>query len=134
MARDGFAETVAFLGLVTGTLAKIATDVMLMMQTEVAEAFEPFVQGRGSSSTMPQKRNPISCELILAAAKVVRQNAGLMLDAMAADHERATGPWQLEWVAIPEAFIADRRRPAPGPLHARRADRRCRSACAATWT
>lgn len=106
VARDGFAETVAFLGLVTGTLAKIATDVMLMMQTEVAEAFEPFVAGRGSSSTMPQKRNPISCELILAAAKVVRQNTGLMLDAMAADHERATGPWQLEWVAIPEAFIA----------------------------
>jgi 3-carboxy-cis,cis-muconate cycloisomerase len=55
---------------------------------------------------MPQKRNPISCELILAAAKVVRQHAGLMLDAMAADHERATGPWHLEWVAIPEAFIA----------------------------
>jgi 3-carboxy-cis,cis-muconate cycloisomerase len=105
-ARDGFAETVGFLGLVTGSLAKIATDVMLLMQTEVAEAFEPFVQGRGSSSTMPQKRNPISCELILAAAKVVRQNAGLMLDAMAADHERATGPWHLEWVAIPEAFIA----------------------------
>ena len=90
----------------TGTLAKIATDVALMMQTEVAEAFEPFQQGRGSSSTMPQKRNPISCELILAAAKVVRSNAGLMLDAMAADHERATGPWHLEWVAIPEAFIA----------------------------
>ena len=106
VARDGFAETVAFLGLVTGSLAKIATDVMLMMQTEVAEAFEPFVAGRGSSSTMPQKRNPISCELILAAAKVVRQDAGLMLDAMAADHERATGPWHLEWVAIPEAFIA----------------------------
>jgi 3-carboxy-cis,cis-muconate cycloisomerase len=77
-----------------------------MMQTEVGEVFEPFVQGRGSSSTMPQKRNPISCELILAAAKVVRQHAGLMLDAMAADHERATGPWHLEWVAIPEAFIA----------------------------
>ena len=79
---------------------------MLMMQTEVGEAFEPFVQGRGSSSTMPQKRNPISCEMILALAKVVRQQAGLMLDAMAADHERATGPWHLEWVAIPEAFIA----------------------------
>ncbi|MBX9590708.1 MAG: adenylosuccinate lyase family protein [Hyphomonadaceae bacterium] len=106
VARDGFAETVSVLGLVTGTLAKIATDVMLMMQTEVAEAFEPFVAGRGSSSTMPQKRNPISCELILAAARIVRQNAGLMLDAMAADHERATGPWQLEWVAIPEAFMA----------------------------
>src|SRR4029078_2368297 len=79
---------------------------MLLMQTEVGEAFEPFVQGRGASSTMPQKRNPISCELILALAKVVRQQAGLMLDAMAADHERATGPWHLEWMAIPEAFVA----------------------------
>jgi len=106
VARDGFAEAVSLLGLVTGTLAKIATDVMLLMQTEVGEAFEPFVQGRGSSSTMPQKRNPISCEFIVAAARIVRQHAGLMLDAMAADHERATGPWQLEWAAIPEAFIA----------------------------
>jgi 3-carboxy-cis,cis-muconate cycloisomerase len=106
VARDAFAETVSFLGLVTGSLAKIATDVMLLMQTEVAEAFEPFVQGRGSSSTMPQKRNPISCEFIVAAARIVRGHAGLMLDAMAADHERATGPWQLEWVAIPEAFLA----------------------------
>jgi 3-carboxy-cis,cis-muconate cycloisomerase len=106
-ARDNIAEVGAFLGLVTGTLAKIATDVMLLMQTEVGEASEPFLQGRGSSSTMPQKRNPISCELILAAAKVVRQQAGLLLDAMAADHERAaTGPWHLEWVALPEAFIA----------------------------
>jgi 3-carboxy-cis,cis-muconate cycloisomerase len=111
-ARDGFAETVAFLGLVTGSLAKIATDVMLMMQTEVAEAFEPFVAGRGSSSTMPQKRNPISSEVIVAAAKIVRQQVGLMLDAMAADHERATGPWHLEWAAIPQAFLA-----AGGALH-----------------
>jgi 3-carboxy-cis,cis-muconate cycloisomerase len=106
VARDGLAETVNLLGLITGSLAKIATDVMLMMQTEVGEAFEPYEQGRGSSSTMPQKRNPISCELILAAAKVVRQQAGLMLDAMASDYERATGPWQVEWVAIPEAFLA----------------------------
>lgn len=111
-ARDGMAETVAFLGLATGSLAKIATDVMLMMQTEVAEAFEPFVQGRGSSSTMPQKRNPISCEMIVALAKAVRQHVGLMLDAMAADHERATGPWHLEWIALPESFIA-----ASGALH-----------------
>src|SRR4029079_7801821 len=73
---------------------------------------EPCMAGRGSSSTMPQKRNPISCELILAAAKVVRQHAGLMLDAMAADHERATGPWHLEWVAVPEAFVA-----TAGALH-----------------
>ena len=106
VARDGLAETVAFLALVTGSLGKIATDVMLLMQTEVAEAFEPFARGRGSSSTMPQKRNPISCELILASGKIVRQNAGLMFDAMLADYERATGPWHLEWLAIPEAFIA----------------------------
>jgi 3-carboxy-cis,cis-muconate cycloisomerase len=106
VARDGLAETVSLLGLITGTLAKIAVDVMLMMQSEVGEVFEPFAEGRGSSSTMPQKRNPIACEFIVAAAKVVRQHAGLMLDGMAADHERATGPWQLEWVAIPEAFLA----------------------------
>ena len=112
VARDVLAETVSFLALVGGSLGKIATDVMLLMQTEVAEAFEPFVQGRGSSSTMPQKRNPISCELIVASAKIMRQNAGLMLDAMLADHERATGPWHLEWVALPEAFIA-----SSGALH-----------------
>jgi 3-carboxy-cis,cis-muconate cycloisomerase len=106
VARDNLAEMVGLLALIAGSLAKIATDVMLMMQTEVGEVFEPFVKGRGSSSTMPQKRNPISCELILAAAKSVRQNAGLMLDAMASDHERATGPWHLEWIALPEAFIA----------------------------
>ncbi len=111
-ARDSMAEAVSFLGLVTGSLAKIATDIMLMMQTEVAEAFEPFVKGRGSSSTMPQKRNPISCELIVALAKAVRQHAGLMLDAMAADHECATGPWHLEWIAVPESFIA-----TAGALH-----------------
>lgn len=105
-ARDGFAEIVNFLALTTAVLAKIATDVALLMQTEVGEAFEPFQPGRGSSSTMPQKRNPISCELIIAAAKTVRQNAGLMLDAIVSDHERATGPWQAEWVALPQSFIA----------------------------
>ncbi len=92
------------LALLAGSLGKIAYDVMLMSATEFAEAAEPFVAGRGSSSTMPQKRNPISCELILAAAKVLRQQAGLVLDAMIADFERATGPWHVEWVAVPEAF------------------------------
>jgi 3-carboxy-cis,cis-muconate cycloisomerase len=103
--RDGLAEAVTFLGLVTGTLGKIATDIMLMMQTEVAEVFEPFAHGRGASSTMPQKRNPIGCELILAAAKAVRQQVALMLDAMVQDHERATGPWHAEWLALPESFL-----------------------------
>lgn len=104
VARDGLAEALNFLGLVTGSLGKIALDVMMMMTSELGEVYEPFVKGRGASSTMPQKRNPISCELMYAAAKGVRQQAGLMLDAMIQDFERSTGPWQAEWVAIPEAF------------------------------
>src|SRR6185437_8325255 len=104
VSRDGIAETVQFLALLGGSLGKIAYDVMLMAATELAEAAEPFVAGRGSSSTMPQKRNPISCELILAAAKALRQHAGLILDALVSDFERATGPWHAEWIALPESF------------------------------
>ena len=105
VARDGLAEAVNFLGLLTGSLGKVAYDVMLMAATELAEVYEPFVKGRGASSTMPQKRNPISSELIFAASKAVRQHAGLMLDAMIHDFERATGPWHAEWIALPESFI-----------------------------
>ncbi len=105
VARDGLAEVVNFFGLVTGSLGKIALDIMLMASTEFAEVYEPFVKGRGASSTMPQKRNPISSELMLAACKAVRQHAGLMLDAMVQDFERATGPWHAEWMAIPESFV-----------------------------
>jgi 3-carboxy-cis,cis-muconate cycloisomerase len=105
VARDGIAEAVQFLGLVAGTLGKIGFDVMLLMATEIGEAFEPFESHRGASSTMPQKRNPISSEILVANAKVVRANCGLMLDAMVQDFERATGPWHVEWIAVPEAFI-----------------------------
>ena len=105
VARDGFAEAVNLLALVTGSLGKIALDIMIMASTEFAEVYEPFVKGRGASSTMPQKRNPISSELMLAASKAVRQHAGLMVDAMVQDFERATGPWHAEWVAIPESFV-----------------------------
>jgi 3-carboxy-cis,cis-muconate cycloisomerase len=105
VARDGFAEAVNLLALVTGSLGKIALDIMIMASTEFAEVYEPFVKGRGASSTMPQKRNPISSELMLAASKAVRQHAGLMVDAMVQDFERATGPWHAEWIAIPESFI-----------------------------
>jgi 3-carboxy-cis,cis-muconate cycloisomerase len=105
VARDGLAEAVNFLALVTGSLGKIALDIMIMASTEFAEVLEPFVKGRGASSTMPQKRNPISSELMLAASKAVRQHAGLMLDAMVQDFERATGPWHAEWMAIPESFV-----------------------------
>ncbi|WP_431825415.1 class-II fumarase/aspartase family protein [Burkholderia sp. F1] len=105
VARDGFAEAVNLLALITGSLGKIAIDIMIMASNEFAEVYEPFVKGRGASSTMPQKRNPISSELMLAAAKAVRQHAGLMVDAMIQDFERATGPWHAEWIAIPESFI-----------------------------
>ena len=102
--RDTIAEVGAFLGLVGGTLGKVAMDIKLMMQTEVAEVFEPFAHGRGSSSTMPQKRNPISSCYIHAAASVVRQHAAALMDAMIADHERSTGPWEIEWIVLPDAF------------------------------
>jgi 3-carboxy-cis,cis-muconate cycloisomerase len=105
VARDGFAEVMNFLALVTGSLGKVALDIMMMASTEFGEVYEPFVKGRGASSTMPQKRNPISSELMLAASKGVRQHAGLMLDAMVQDFERATGPWHAEWMAIPESFV-----------------------------
>ena len=105
VARDGIAEAVTLLGLITGTLGKIATDIMLMSATEFGEVSEPFLPGRGASSTMPQKRNPISSELMLAAAKAVRQHVATMLDGMVHDFERATGPWHLEWVSLPESFL-----------------------------
>jgi len=105
VARDGLVETVQLLGLITGSLGKIGFDVMLMMATELGEVFEPFASHRGASSTMPQKRNPISSEILVANAKAVRQQAGLMLDAMIQDFERATGPWHIEWIALPESFI-----------------------------
>jgi len=102
--RDSIAEVGAFLGLVGGTLGKLSMDVKLMMQTEVGEVYEPFAHGRGSSSTMPQKRNPISSCYIHAAISVVRQHAAALMDAMVADHERSTGPWEIEWIVLPEAF------------------------------
>jgi 3-carboxy-cis,cis-muconate cycloisomerase len=110
--RDTIAEAGCFLGLVTATLGKIAMDVKLLMQTEVAEVYEPFAHGRGSSSTMPQKRNPISCLYIHACAGVVRQQVAALLDANVADHERSTGPWEIEWIVLPEIFVL-----SAGALH-----------------
>jgi len=105
VCRDALSEAVGFLGLVCGSLAKIATDIILLAQTEVAEVAEPYVHGRGQSSTMPQKRNPIASEYILAAARNVQALVPVMLGAMAQDHERATGPWQAEALALPQAFV-----------------------------
>jgi 3-carboxy-cis,cis-muconate cycloisomerase len=102
--RDCIAEVGCFLGLLTGSCGKIALDVKLLMQTEVEEVYEPFHEGRGSSSTMPQKRNPISSVYITALVAVVRQQVAALLDAMVEDHERATGPWEIEWIVLPEIF------------------------------
>ena len=87
------------------SLGKIAYDVILMMQTETQEVAEPFLTGRGASSTMPQKRNPISSEVMLACSKILRELHSSMLDAMVLDHERATGQWHVEWYSLPNAFI-----------------------------
>jgi 3-carboxy-cis,cis-muconate cycloisomerase len=103
--RDRIGEVGCFLGLVTGTLGKISMDVKLLMQTEVAEVYEPFHEGRGSSSTMPQKRNPVASLYIHANAALVRQHVAALLEAAVADHERSTGPWEIEWIALPEIFL-----------------------------
>jgi 3-carboxy-cis,cis-muconate cycloisomerase len=104
-ARDIVAEIAALMGLICGSLSKFALDVALLMQTEVAEVFEPHTPGRGASSTMPQKRNPVAAEYIIAAARGVHALVPLMLAAMAQDHERATGPWQSEVLALPQSFV-----------------------------
>lgn len=103
--RDNFCEVTGWLALVGSSLGKIAYDVMLMMQTETQEVAEPYLHGRGSSSTMPQKRNPISSEVMLACSKLLREHHSSMLDAMVLDHERATGQWHVEWYALPNAFV-----------------------------
>lgn len=105
VARDGIAEAVCWLGLLCGALSKLATDVVLLMQTEVAEVAEPHADGRGGSSTMPQKRNPIACEYILAQACGVHALVPQVMAAMAQDQERGTGPWQAEPLAVGQAFL-----------------------------
>ncbi|KAK1231167.1 hypothetical protein PQX77_005693 [Marasmius sp. AFHP31] len=106
VARDGIAECVSFLSILGGTLGKIALDLLLLSSSEFGELQEPFVPHRGASSTMPQKRNSISSEVILACSKLLRQHAATAQDAMVSDLERASGPWHLEWSCVPEAFCA----------------------------
>ena len=103
--RDAFAEFAGWLSLVSGSLGKMAQDILLMAQTEVGEVSESSDKDRGGSSTMPQKRNPILSELIVAAAG---QNASLlsaMHHALIQEHERATHGWQMEWLALPQMMV-----------------------------
>ncbi|MCB8961006.1 MAG: adenylosuccinate lyase family protein [Ardenticatenales bacterium] len=103
-ARDNLAELAGFLGLVSGTLAKIGYDIALLAQNEVGEATEAYAPGRGGSSTMPQKRNQLSPQKMMVTGRLTRHQVALMLEAMVNDHERGTGIWPVEWAALPEAF------------------------------
>jgi 3-carboxy-cis,cis-muconate cycloisomerase len=102
--RDRVAEVATVCGLLVGTLGKIARDASLCMQTEVGELAEPSAPGRGGSSTMPHKRNPIGCAAALSAAIRVPGLVSTMLSAMPQEHERGLGGWQAEWETLPEIF------------------------------
>ena len=96
-ARDGFGEFVSLCGMLTATLGKMANEIAVLQKTEMGEASESFTPGKGSSSTMPQKRNPILCETVIGISKLVAQHVPTMLSAMTPEHERAMGEWHVEW-------------------------------------
>jgi 3-carboxy-cis,cis-muconate cycloisomerase len=102
--RDRVAEVAAALGIVAGAMAKIANDVALLAQTEVGEASESTAPGKGGSSTLPQKRNPVDATFALAAARLAIAQVPVVLGAMVQEHERAVGSWQAEWSALPDLF------------------------------
>jgi 3-carboxy-cis,cis-muconate cycloisomerase len=99
--RDRIADAASALAILTGSCGKIARDVSLMMQTDVAEAFEPSGEGRGGSSTMPHKRNPVAAATALAAAAMAPNLAATIFAAQVQDHERSAGPWHAEWPTLP---------------------------------
>ena len=102
--RGRVAEAGTWLCLLVGALAKMATDIADLASTDVAEVAEPFVPGRGGSSAMPHKRNPVSCTVILAAHAAAAGQVPVLLAAMAAAHERPAGLWHAEWHALPALF------------------------------
>jgi 3-carboxy-cis,cis-muconate cycloisomerase len=103
--RDRIAEAASVLAIVAGTCGKIARDIQLMMQTDVAEAFEPSGEGRGGSSTMPHKRNPVAAATALAAATMAPNLAATIFAAQVQDHERSAGPWHAEWPTLPMLLL-----------------------------
>ena len=100
--RDRIAEAASFFGMLTGTLGKTARDISLMMQTEVGEVAEPAAAGKGGSSTMPHKRNPVGCAAVLTAATRAPNLVATIFAGMVQEHERALGGWQAEWEALPD--------------------------------
>jgi len=103
--RDSFVEFASWLSLVTGTLGKMAQDIILLAQTEVGEVGESAEEGRGGSSTMPQKSNPITSELIVAAARMNASLLSAMHNAQIQEQERATHGWQMEWLTLPQMML-----------------------------
>lgn len=102
--RDRVAEVAAGVGIVAGAMAKIAGDLVLLAQTEVAEVSEASTPGKGGSSAMPQKRNPVDAVMARAAARLALGEVPVMLGSMEHEHERAAGGWQAEWDALPRLF------------------------------
>ena len=102
--RDRIANIAGTLGVVAGAMAKIAGDITLLAQTEVGEASEGIVPGKGGSSAMPQKHNPVDAITAIASAQLAIGVVPVILSAMAQEHERAIGGWQAEWAAIPNLF------------------------------
>ncbi|GEL11031.1 3-carboxy-cis,cis-muconate cycloisomerase [Flavobacterium glycines] len=100
--RDNLAEFASVLSILGGSIGKIAKDVSLLMQTEVAEVFEGAAEGKGGSSTMPHKRNPVSCAAILANTNRLPHLAATILSAMPQEHERSVGLWHSEWEVLVE--------------------------------
>jgi 3-carboxy-cis,cis-muconate cycloisomerase len=98
--RDPLAELICACGILTGSLGKMARDISLLMQSEVAEANESGDNARGGSSTMPNKRNPVACSLTLAAAQRVPGLVASFLSGMIQEHERSVGGWQAEWPVV----------------------------------
>jgi 3-carboxy-cis,cis-muconate cycloisomerase len=102
--RDRIAAIVTALGVTAGAMAKIAGDIVLLAQTEVAEVSEAPAPGKGGSSAMPHKHNPVDAIAVLAAARLALGVTPVILSAMQHEHERAAGGWQAEWTAIPDIF------------------------------
>jgi 3-carboxy-cis,cis-muconate cycloisomerase len=100
--RDRTASVAAALGVAAGAIAKIAQDIVLMAQSEVGEVGEAAAPGKGGSSALPHKRNPIDATLAIAAARLALGQVPVVLGAMSQEHERAAGGWQAEWQALPE--------------------------------
>jgi len=103
--RDRIAEAASVLAILAGSCGKIARDVSLLMQTDVAEAFEPAGQGRGGSSTMPHKRNPVAAASALGAATMAPNLAATIFAAQVQEHERSAGPWHAEWPTLPTLLL-----------------------------